>query len=107
MIDVVGRAPLLGDNQNCGWPRWDDDMAKVETIRFNGRTTSEVRKQYRQWHEDNRAKVSIVNEHEIERLRLQTGGPQNRPLGHEDAYTMLVEYEHKTRAAPRSNPSAE
>ena len=46
-------------------------MAKIETIRYNGRTTSEVRKQYRQWYEDNRAKVSIVNEHEIERLRLQ------------------------------------
>jgi hypothetical protein len=85
----------------------DDDMAKIETIRFNGRTTSEVRKQYRRWYEDNRAKVSIVNEHEIERLRLQTGGPQNRPLGREDAYTMLVEYEHKARAAPRSNPSTE
>ena len=82
-------------------------MAKIETIRFNGRTTSEVRKQYRQWYVDNRAKVSIVNEHEIERLRLQTGGAQHRPLGHEDAYTMLVEYEHKARAASRSNPSTE
>ena len=82
-------------------------MAKIETIRFNGRTISEVRKQYRQWYEDNRAKVSIVNEHEIERLRLQTGGVQHRPLGHEDAYTMLVEYEHKARAASRSNPSTE
>jgi hypothetical protein len=77
-------------------------MAKIETIRFNGRTISDVRKQYRQWYEDNRAKVSIVNEHEIERLRLQTGGAQHRPLGHEDAYTMLVEYEHKAIAAPRS-----
>ena len=90
-------------------------MAKIETIRFNGRTTSEVRKQYRQWYEGNRAKVSIVNEHEIERLRLQTGGRQNRPLDREDAYTidredaytMLVEYEHKARAASRSNPSTE
>ena len=82
-------------------------MAKIETIRFNGRTTSEVRKQYRHWYEDNRAKVSIVNEHEIGRLRLQTGGPQHRPLGHEDAYTMLVEYEHKASAASRSNPSTE
>jgi hypothetical protein len=54
-------------------------MAKIETIRFNGRTVSEVRKQYRQWYEDNRAKVSIVNEHEIERLRLETGGPH---IGH-------------------------
>ena len=54
-------------------------MAKIETIRFNGRTTSEVRKQYRQWYEGNRAKVSIVNEHEIERLRLETGGPH---IGH-------------------------
>ena len=53
-------------------------MAKIETIRFNGRTVSEVRKQYRQWYEDNRAKVSIVNEHEIERLRLEMGGPQHR-----------------------------
>ena len=60
-------------------------MAKIETIRFNGRTTSEVRKQYRHWYEDNWAKVSIVNEHEIERLRLETGGPQHRPLGREDA----------------------
>jgi hypothetical protein len=82
-------------------------VAKIESIRFNGRTTSEVRKQYRQWYEDNRAKVSIVNEHEIERLRLETGGPQHRPLGREDAYTMLVEYEHKARAASRSNPSTE
>ena len=82
-------------------------MAKVETIRFNGRTISGVRKQYRQWYEENRTKVSIVDEHEIERLRLQTGGPQHRPLGHEDAYTMLVEYEHKARAAPRSNSSTE
>jgi hypothetical protein len=64
-----------------------------------------VRKQYRQWYEDNRANVSIVNEHEIERLRMQTGGRQNRPLDREDAYTMLVEYEHKARAAPRSNPT--
>jgi len=82
-------------------------MPMIETIRFDGRTISEVRKKFRQWYEDNRAKVSIVNEHEIERLRLETGGPQHRPLGREDAYTMLVEYEHKTRAAPRSNPSAE
>ena len=82
-------------------------MAKIETIRFNGRTTSEVRKQYRHWYEDNRAKVSIVNEHEIERLRLETGGRQDRPLGRQDAYTMLVEYEHKARAASRSNPSTE
>jgi hypothetical protein len=82
-------------------------MAKVESIRFNGRTTSEVRKQYRQWYEDNRAKISIVNEHEIERLRLEPGGPQHRPLGREDAYTMLVEYEHKASAASRSNPSNE
>ena len=82
-------------------------MAKIETIRFNDRTTSEVRKQYRQWYEDNRVNVSIVNEHEIERLRLQTGGRQNRPLDREDAYTMLVEYEHKARAVPRSNPSTE
>jgi hypothetical protein len=82
-------------------------MAKIETIRFNGRTTSEVRQQYRQWYEGNRAKVSIVNEHEIERLRLEAGGPQHRPLGREDAYTMLVEYEHKAGAASRSNPSTE
>ena len=82
-------------------------MAKIETIRFNGRTISEVRKQYRQWYEDNRTKVSIVDEHEIERLRLQTGGPQHRPLAQNDAYTMLVEYEHKARAASRSNPSTE
>ena len=34
-------------------------MAKIESIRFNGRTTSEVRKQYRQWYEDNWAEVSI------------------------------------------------
>ena len=71
-------------------------MAKIETIRFNGRTISEVRKQYRQWYEDNRTKVSIVDEHEIERLRLQTGGSPHRPLSCEDAYT-----------APRSNPSTE
>jgi hypothetical protein len=84
-------------------------MAKIESIRFNGRTISEVRKRYRQWYEDNRANVSIVNEHEIERLRLETGGRQHRPLGREDAYTMLVEYEyeHKARAASRSNPSTE
>ena len=82
-------------------------MAKIETIRFNGRTISEVRKQYRQWYDDNRAKVSIVNEYEIERLRLQTGGSPHRPLSREDAYTMLVEYENKARAAPRSNPSTE
>ena len=75
-------------------------MAKIESIRFNGRTTSDVRKQYRQW-------ISIVNEHEIERLRLETGGPQHRPLGRDDAYTMLVEYEHKAAAASRSNPSTE
>ena len=84
-------------------------MAKIESIRFNGRTTSEVRKQYRQWYEDNRAKVSIVNEHEVERLQPspQTGGRQHRPLTHQDAYTMLVEFENKARAAPRPNPSTE
>jgi hypothetical protein len=61
----------------------DDDMAKIESIRFNGRTTSEVRKQYRQWYEDNRAKISFVDEHEIERLRLETGGPHiGQQLGH-------------------------
>ena len=54
-------------------------MAKIESIRFNGRTTSEVRKQYRQWYEYNRAKISIVDEHEIERLRPETGGPH---IGH-------------------------
>ena len=76
-------------------------MAKIETIRFNGRTISEVRNNI-----DSGTKtigLSIVNEHEIERLRLETGGPQHRPLGREDAYTMLVEYEHKARAAPHSN----
>ena len=82
-------------------------MPKSETVRFDGRTISEVRKKFRQWYEDNRAKISIVNEHEIERLRLETGGPQHRPLGREDAYTMLVEYEHKAAAASRSNPSTE
>jgi hypothetical protein len=41
-------------------------VPKSETVRFDGRTISEVRKKFRQWYEDNRAKVSIVNEHDIE-----------------------------------------
>jgi hypothetical protein len=41
----------------------------IETIRFDGRTISEVRKKFRQWYEDNRGKISIVNEHDIERLQ--------------------------------------
>lgn len=72
-------------------------MANIETVRFDGGTTSEVRQKYRQWYEDNRAKVSIINEHAIERLQpsLQTGGRQNQPLTHQNTYTMLVEYEKK------------
>ena len=96
---------IAGDYLDLGNAPGDHDMAKIETIRFNGRTISEVRKQYRQWYDDNRAKVSIVNEYEIERLRLQTGGSPHRPLSH--AYTMLVEYAHKAGAAPHSNPSTE
>ena len=71
-------------------------MANIETVRFGGGTTSEVRQKYRQWYED-RAKVSIINEHAIERLQpsLQTGGRQNQPLTNQNTYTMLVEYEKK------------
>ena len=50
-------------------------MAKIESIRFNGRTTSEVRKQYRQWYEDNRAKISFVDEHEIKGCAWKRVGP--------------------------------
>ena len=71
-------------------------MANIETVRFGGGTTSEVRQKYRQWYED-RAKVSIINEHAIERLQpsLQTGGRQNQPLTNQNTYTMLVEYEKR------------
>jgi hypothetical protein len=74
-------------------------VPKIEIVRFDSRTTSEVRKKFRQWYEDNRAKVSIVNEHDIERLQpgLQTSGRQHQPHGHQDVYTMLVEYEAKSR----------
>ena len=45
----------------------------------------------------NRAKVAIVNEHDIERLQPGplTGGRQHQPggHGHQDVYTMLIEYE--------------
>jgi hypothetical protein len=72
-------------------------VPKSETVRFDGRTISEVRKKFRQWYEDNRAKVSIVNEHDIERLQpgLQTSGRHHQPYGHQDVYTMLVEYERR------------
>jgi hypothetical protein len=73
------------------------NMPNIETVRFDGRTISEVRKKFRQWYEDNRAKISIVNEHDIE--RLQPGslpGERQHQLhghGHQDVYTILVEYE--------------
>ena len=76
-------------------------MPMIETIRFDGRTISEVRKKFRQWYEDNRGKISIVNERDIERLQ-PTPLPGERQYqlhgrGHQDVYTMLVEYE------PRKN----
>jgi hypothetical protein len=79
---------------------WENNVPKIETVRFDGRTISEVRKKFRQWYEDNRAKVSIVNERYIERLQpgLQTSGRQHQPHGHQDVYTMLVEYEAKSRS---------
>ena len=74
-------------------------MPMIETIRFDGRTISEVRKKFRQWYEDNRAKISIVNEHDIDRLQ-PTPLPGERQYqrhghGHQDVYTMLVEYERR------------
>jgi hypothetical protein len=72
-------------------------MPMIETIRFDGRTISEVRKKFRQWYEDNRAKISIVNEYDIERLQpTPLPGERQHQLhghGHRDVYTMLVEYE--------------
>jgi hypothetical protein len=73
------------------------NMPNIETVRFDGRTISEVRKKFRQWYEDNRTKISIVNEHDIE--RLQPGSlPSERQHelhahGLQDVYTILVEYE--------------
>jgi hypothetical protein len=76
---------------------WENNVPKIETVRFDGRTISEVRKKFRQWYEDNRPKVSVVNEHDIESLEpgLQTSGRQHQPHGHQDVYTMLVEYERR------------
>lgn len=72
-------------------------MPRIETVRFDGSTVSEVRKKFRQWYEDNRAKISIVNEHDIERLQPGplSGERQHQAHGHgaQNAYTMLVEYE--------------
>jgi hypothetical protein len=74
-------------------------MPKIETVRFNGSTISEVRKKFRQWYEDNRPKISIVNQYDIE--RLQPGPPpgerqhQLHGNGHQDVYTMLVEYQSR------------
>ena len=74
-------------------------MPKIETVRFDGSTVSQVRKKFRQWYEDNRAKISIVKEHDIERLQpgLLSGGRQHQAHGHgeQDVYTMLVEYERR------------
>ena len=74
-------------------------MPMIETIRFDGRTISEVRKKFRQWYEDNRGKISIVNEHDIERLQPDSlPGERQYQLhghGHQDVYTMLVEYERR------------
>jgi hypothetical protein len=72
-------------------------MPKIETVRFNGPTISEVRKKFRQWYGDNRSKISIVNEYDIERLQLDPlPGERQHQLhghGHQDVYTMLVEYQ--------------
>ena len=74
-------------------------MPKIETVRFNGPTISEVRKKFRQWYEDNRPKISIVNEYDIERLQLDPlPGERQHQLhghGHRDVYTMLVEYQSR------------
>jgi hypothetical protein len=75
-------------------------MPKIETVRFNGRTISEVRKKFRQWYEDNRAKNSIINEYDIERLQLDPLlGERQHELhgqGPQDVYTMLVEYQSRS-----------
>ncbi len=53
----------------------EKDMAKLESVRFNGRTEDEVEKKYVQWHHGSGRGVHIVKMQPIERLHSGLEAP--------------------------------